>query len=137
MIDLNKIPESILNDIRENHSEYVEEIPEKVDNDLSRETVEELFGRYCDYNGLINWSSRLIQVLDLLREAEIKTAEFGSKEIKLLIINQADLHKLTKGEIIGFGRELSIEAMAIETPELKQAIIMAEDLKKRRPEGHA
>jgi hypothetical protein len=37
---------------------------------LSQQTVEQLFTRYCTYNGLIGYASTLIDALDTLRKID-------------------------------------------------------------------
>lgn len=60
-MDINKIPEDILSDLRER---------DLSDDDIKESSPEYLFSEYCDWNGLAGWGSTLIEALDALRAAD-------------------------------------------------------------------
>ena len=59
-MNIDKIPESILEDLRERLS----------DADIKGGNAKLLFMEYCEWHGLRLWGARLIKVLDTLRACE-------------------------------------------------------------------
>jgi hypothetical protein len=63
---LEHIPLHVLRDLKE--AEYKEE-------DLLQDTAEELFKKYCEWHGLINWNYTLWNTVIELKEAQEKEKE--------------------------------------------------------------
>lgn len=64
-----KLPKWMIDDLREQSGL---DDTDDTSNDLmlSENSVEQLFDRYCSYNGIIGYASTLIEVLDALRKAK-------------------------------------------------------------------
>lgn len=63
MLDLTKIPYTVLSDIRERgHS----------DETIAQMSPQEAFSEYCIWNGLINWGGTLFRAVENLKAAEEK-----------------------------------------------------------------
>lgn len=63
-LDTQKIPRYILADLEEGRTSRAPEV-----RDMSSR---EAFELWCSYNGLINWSERIMDALDTIRAAEVK-----------------------------------------------------------------
>ena len=59
-MNIDKIPESILEDLRERLS----------DDEIKVRAAESLFGEWCEWNNLGSWGPDLIETLDTLRACE-------------------------------------------------------------------
>ena len=70
MVSLEKLDKDVLRQLRE--SVMDDPIDSSKDHELSSDSAEELFTRWCNYEGLINYGSKLIRVIDQLRAAEVK-----------------------------------------------------------------
>lgn len=67
-MDVKKLQPWLLQELRESLDRDADD--SSIDEFLSQQTVEQLFTRYCVYNGLIGYASTLIEVLDTLRKIE-------------------------------------------------------------------
>lgn len=70
-VDLDKIPSHVLECIRQNLGADGPE-DESFDEQIGKMSAERLFGRFCEWNGLIDYGPTLIAALDILRAAEPK-----------------------------------------------------------------
>jgi hypothetical protein len=59
-VDISKIPEHILSDVRERAS----------DDAIATMTPREVFTEYCMWNGLINWGGTLFDAVESLKKAD-------------------------------------------------------------------
>lgn len=60
MIDIQQLPQNILADIRQNHS----------DEEIAAMTLEQAFKAYCQWHGLRGYAAQLIHTIDAIRLAE-------------------------------------------------------------------
>lgn len=64
MLDIAKIREGVINDIKSRDISEAE---------IAEMTAEQAFIEYCNWHGLYQWGSMLINVLDMLRAADDKS----------------------------------------------------------------
>lgn len=69
MLNLNKIPTSILADLRCRFSDSEQKHDTSGDDQIARLTPEKAFHHYCSWHGIINFSDELREALDSLRAA--------------------------------------------------------------------
>jgi hypothetical protein len=72
MTDISKIPSYILNNARKNVPMIKGSFHEFSDEQLSKMTKREIFDHYLEWNGIIGFSSSILDVIEELFKVELK-----------------------------------------------------------------
>jgi len=68
IVDFSKLPGFVRNDLKDS---TMDDFGRDVATECSSSSPQEIFARWLDYNGIINWSSRIRDALDGIRAAAI------------------------------------------------------------------
>ena len=68
-VDFAKLPSFVRNDLKES---TMDDFGTKIEEELRHSSPQEVFARWLEWNGILNWSGRIVNALDGIRAASIQ-----------------------------------------------------------------